>query len=187
MRLAQAWDEAAEGYEQYFVPRFAPWVADAVDAVAGELPSGPILVPCCGTFPELPALRAAEATPGLNVAFRSAEVLTMPAERSTPISSCSGSCGGSGQLGRRAAPRRGGCPWCSGRRGPRRPGRSPYSGRSPGADVRQNRPRGRTGSFARTMPPAELRGLRERFLAQAPDGEWSHAPRARHLVARLPN
>lgn len=57
--VAEVWDEAAEGYEEYFVPRFAPWVADAVAAVAEGLPPGPILVPCCGTFPELPALRQA--------------------------------------------------------------------------------------------------------------------------------
>lgn len=57
--LARSWDEAADGYERYFVPRFAPWVATAVGAVAGRtLPPGVILVPCCGTFPELPALRA---------------------------------------------------------------------------------------------------------------------------------
>jgi SAM-dependent methyltransferase len=55
--LARAWDEAAQEYERYFVPRFAPWVAAAVHPVAGvTLPPGPILVPCCGTFPELPAL-----------------------------------------------------------------------------------------------------------------------------------
>ncbi|ALG15147.1 class I SAM-dependent methyltransferase [Kibdelosporangium phytohabitans] len=56
--LARAWDEAAPRYEQYFVPRFTPWVASAVATIAGAtLPAGPILVPCCGTFPELPALR----------------------------------------------------------------------------------------------------------------------------------
>jgi trans-aconitate methyltransferase len=54
-RLAQAWDEAAAGYEDYFVPRFAPWVGTAIDAL-GELPAGPVLVPCCGTFPELEPL-----------------------------------------------------------------------------------------------------------------------------------
>ncbi|NDL56849.1 class I SAM-dependent methyltransferase [Phytoactinopolyspora mesophila] len=57
--LARAWDEAAEEYERYFVPRFAPWVDQAVGAVTGQpLPPGQILVPCCGTFPELPALQA---------------------------------------------------------------------------------------------------------------------------------
>jgi SAM-dependent methyltransferase len=57
--LARAWDDAAPEYERYFVPRFSPWVATAVRAVAETaLPLGPILVPCCGTFPELPALVA---------------------------------------------------------------------------------------------------------------------------------
>jgi len=64
--LARAWDEAAEDYERYFVPRFAPWVAEAVRALTGgALPAGPILVPCCGTFPELPAL--VEAYPGREI------------------------------------------------------------------------------------------------------------------------
>ncbi|MER7249347.1 class I SAM-dependent methyltransferase [Kribbella sp. NPDC000426] len=54
-RLARSWDEAAEGYEQYFVPRFAPWVEVAVDAVH-TIPFGTVLVPCCGTFPELELL-----------------------------------------------------------------------------------------------------------------------------------
>ena len=57
--LARSWDEAADGYERYFVPRFAPWVDTAVRAVSDRsLPAGPVLVPCCGTFPELPALLA---------------------------------------------------------------------------------------------------------------------------------
>lgn len=56
-RIAQGWNEAAAGYEAYWVPRFAPWVHAAVDAlVASPLPDGPILVPCCGTFPELDEL-----------------------------------------------------------------------------------------------------------------------------------
>jgi SAM-dependent methyltransferase len=55
--LARGWDDAAEGYEAYFVPRFVPWVDDAVRAiVAGPIPAGPILVPCCGPFPELDVL-----------------------------------------------------------------------------------------------------------------------------------
>jgi SAM-dependent methyltransferase len=78
--LARGWDEAADGYEAYFVPRFAPWVASAVRAIPGGAasgrsgaepavkrprlatgpvaprPDGPVLVPCCGTFPELDAL-----------------------------------------------------------------------------------------------------------------------------------
>jgi SAM-dependent methyltransferase len=56
-QLARSWDEAATGYEAYHVPRFAPWVAAAVRAITAEdLPEGPVLVPCCGTFPELDPL-----------------------------------------------------------------------------------------------------------------------------------
>lgn len=58
--LARSWDDAAECYDRYFVPRFAPWVTTATSALhARPLPPGPILVPCCGTFPELPAIAAA--------------------------------------------------------------------------------------------------------------------------------
>ncbi|MFC4854524.1 class I SAM-dependent methyltransferase [Actinophytocola glycyrrhizae] len=65
-RIARAWDAAAQGYDAYYVPRFAPWVADAVGAVTGSaLPDGPVLVPCCGTFPELPAL--VEHLPGREI------------------------------------------------------------------------------------------------------------------------
>jgi SAM-dependent methyltransferase len=55
-RVARGWDEAADGYDAYFVPRFAPWVTQAVEAIAAPVPEGPILVPCCGTFPELDSL-----------------------------------------------------------------------------------------------------------------------------------
>ncbi len=58
-RIARDWDRAAVGYDAYFVPRFAPWVRTAVDALAAApLPDGPIVVPCCGTFPELDGLLA---------------------------------------------------------------------------------------------------------------------------------
>ncbi len=59
-RLARGWDEAAEGYERYYVPRFRPWVQTAVRPLAAPgLPDGPVLVPCCGTFPELADLLTA--------------------------------------------------------------------------------------------------------------------------------
>ena len=65
-RIASGWDAAAEGYAAYYVPRFAPWVADGVRALADSaLPDGPVLVPCCGTFPELPAL--VEHLPGREI------------------------------------------------------------------------------------------------------------------------
>jgi SAM-dependent methyltransferase len=54
--LRTAWDNAAADYDRYFVPRFAPWTAAAVARLPEPLPPGPILVPCCGSFPELPLL-----------------------------------------------------------------------------------------------------------------------------------
>jgi SAM-dependent methyltransferase len=64
-RIARGWDQAADGYDAYFVPRFAPWVEAAVAAIT-DLPDGPILVPCCGTFPELALL--AERFPDREIA-----------------------------------------------------------------------------------------------------------------------
>lgn len=272
MRLAQAWDEAAEGYEQYFVPRFAPWVADAVEAVASELPSGPIVVPCCGTFPELPALRAAYPEreligvdlsagmvdiararaaddprvqvvvgdavnlSGLNVAFSTSDALNATF---SPGGGCAAvvSVFGLQQLPDPAAAvanwvgelRPGGrlsvvfWPPRAEEAGPfallgriatgGRPAEPPtwpdtladavdtvggvveryedvvhqMSHPDAAAFFTAMTTSGPGRSFARTMPPADLRALREGFLEQAPAGEWSHTPRARHLVARVPN
>lgn len=64
-RIARGWDEAVDGYEAYYVPRFAPWVATAVKALPRALPEGPVLVPCCGTFPELDVLT--EHLPGREI------------------------------------------------------------------------------------------------------------------------
>ena len=58
-RVARGWDDAADGYDEYFVPRFAPWVDAAVRVITADpIPDGPILVPCCGPFPELDLLVA---------------------------------------------------------------------------------------------------------------------------------
>ncbi|MEU4289440.1 class I SAM-dependent methyltransferase [Kribbella sp. NPDC026596] len=83
-RVAQGWDEAADGYEAYFVPRFAPWVRAAVDALDG-LPDGPILVPCCGTFPELDLL--APRFPDRKIAGidLSAEMVRLARERASRL------------------------------------------------------------------------------------------------------
>ena len=55
--LVQSWNTVAAGYARYWVPRFRPWITHAVDAL-GELPPGPIAVPCCGTGAELAVLAA---------------------------------------------------------------------------------------------------------------------------------
>lgn len=84
-RIAQGWDEAAEGYERYFVPRFAPWVKAAVDTLDG-VPDGPILVPCCGTFPELDLLAPrfpGRAIVGIDL---SAEMVRLARERASRLS-----------------------------------------------------------------------------------------------------
>ncbi|HEY0467108.1 MAG TPA: methyltransferase domain-containing protein [Polyangiaceae bacterium] len=58
-----AWDEAAQGYDAYFSPRFAPYLATALGALIGgarDLPSsGCIVVPCAGPGRELGPLARA--------------------------------------------------------------------------------------------------------------------------------
>lgn len=58
----EAWDAAAEGYEEYFVPRFEPWVRDAIAALGSPSPltaEGSLAVPCCGPGRELELLAPA--------------------------------------------------------------------------------------------------------------------------------
>jgi SAM-dependent methyltransferase len=84
-RLAQAWDAAVDGYEAYYVPRFAPWVTAAVRAVSlADLPPGPVLVPCCGTLPELDEL--VEHLPGREIVGidLSAGMIRRARERAAP-------------------------------------------------------------------------------------------------------
>ncbi|MCU0658768.1 MAG: class I SAM-dependent methyltransferase [Polyangiaceae bacterium] len=56
MALTVAWDQAAIGYDTYFVPRFEPWLRDACARLAVPLPPGGLVIPCCGTGPELVSL-----------------------------------------------------------------------------------------------------------------------------------
>lgn len=251
-RLAQAWDEAAEGYEQYFVPRFAPWVDVTVDAVAGELPPGPILVPCCGTFPELPALLAAKPGRGIVGIDLSAGMVDIARARAAgaplvdvvqgdaaKLEPWSEACAavvsvfGLQQLPEPAtalanwvrALRPGGrlsvVFWPPGGEksgpfalfsrileppGPKAEATWPdrlhaaveQSGGKLEADddvrFQMTHPDAETvwtaittgGSgraYARTKSPEFLRAVRAEFLAHSPAGEWTHRPRARHIVA----
>lgn len=254
-RLARAWDEAAAGYEQYFVPRFAPWVDVAVDAVAGELPPGPILVPCCGTLPELPALQAAQ--PGREIVgidlsagmvdiarARAADapqvdVVQGDAAKLEPWSEACAAVVSVFGLQQLPEPATALANWVRALRpggrlsvmfwppdgeqsgpfallsgifeppGPKAeptwPARLHAAVEQAGGkleaddDVRfpMSHPDAETfwtamttggpgRAFARTKSPEFLRAVRAEFLAQAPAGEWTHRPRARHIVAGRP-
>lgn len=255
-RLAQSWDEAAEGYDQYFVPRFAPWLNDAVRAVAdvaASLPPGPVLVPCCGTFPELPALQAAlpgrelvglDLSPGMIDLARaraagSADVQLIVGDAADLDPQRTTSCAavvsvfGLQQLPEPAA---GLASWVGALAPggvlsvmfwlpatevdgpfallrqvieskpadePAWPGLLADVARSAGGEIERDadvvHPMSHpdaatvfdatmdTGScrgFARSQPADVMQALREKFVAAAPAGEWTHHPRARHIVAR---
>jgi trans-aconitate methyltransferase len=81
-----AWDEAASGYDSYFSPRFAPYLATALGALIGrasELPDpGCIVVPCTGPGRELGAL--ARAFPGRQIVASdlSGEMVKLARDRS---------------------------------------------------------------------------------------------------------
>ena len=59
--LQRSWTAVAAGYAQAFVPRFAPWAADALQAYSAAAPpaTGTIAVPACGPGQELVLLAAA--------------------------------------------------------------------------------------------------------------------------------
>ena len=57
--LASSWTSAAEGYDELFVPRFAPWTQDALASLVAckaSLPAGGAMVPCSGPGQERPAV-----------------------------------------------------------------------------------------------------------------------------------
>jgi len=87
--LELAWDEAARGYDAYFSPRFAPYLATALGTLIGrarDLPSsGDIVVPCAGPGHELAAL--ARAFPARHVfgSDLSGEMLKLSRERTARL------------------------------------------------------------------------------------------------------
>ena len=56
--IARSWTCAAPGYDELFVPRFAPWTNDALEQLLLTAPSlpeqGSVIVPTCGPGQELP-------------------------------------------------------------------------------------------------------------------------------------
>ncbi len=54
----ESWSAVARGYLEHWVPRFRPFVVDAVDELlARALPAGPLAVPGCGPGEEVALLR----------------------------------------------------------------------------------------------------------------------------------
>jgi len=79
-----AWDEAARGYDAYFSPRFAPYLATAIGALIGrasDLPSGCIVVPCAGPGRELGHLARAFPTRQILASDLSGEMVKLARER----------------------------------------------------------------------------------------------------------
>lgn len=57
--IVDAWSAVASGYLDYWVPRFRPFVEDAVAALgARALPAGPIAIPGCGPGEEVLLVRS---------------------------------------------------------------------------------------------------------------------------------
>eukprot|EP00037_Helgoeca_nana_P005667 m.53149 g.53149 ORF g.53149 m.53149 type:complete len:276 (+) comp16635_c0_seq3:3101-3928(+) len=60
--LANSWTACAPGYDDLFVPRFAPWTADALERLASHIDGlpqdGAVVVPCCGPGQELGPIAA---------------------------------------------------------------------------------------------------------------------------------
>ena len=84
--LELAWDEAARGYDAYFSPRFAPYLATALGTLIGrasDLPSsGGIVVPCAGPGRELGALARAFPRRQILGSDLSGEMVRLARERS---------------------------------------------------------------------------------------------------------
>ena len=85
-RVELAWDEAALGYDAYFGPRFAPYLATTLGALIGrafELPStGCIVVPCVGPGRELGPLAHAFAGRQIVASDLSSEMVKLACARS---------------------------------------------------------------------------------------------------------
>lgn len=88
-----AWDEAASGYDAYFSPRFAPYLATALGALIGrksDLPgSGCIVVPCVGPGRELGPLARAFPTRQIIASDLSGEMVKLARRRAGQFSNVS--------------------------------------------------------------------------------------------------
>jgi SAM-dependent methyltransferase len=86
--MEQAWDEAAVGYDAYFGPRFAPYLAAAIGALlarSSELPNGGIVVPCAGPGRELGPLARALPQRSILASDLSREMVRLAADRNAQL------------------------------------------------------------------------------------------------------
>src|SRR5437762_2340476 len=87
--IETAWDEAAQGYDAYFSPRFSPYLAAALGALIGrasDLPNpGSILVPCVGPGRELGPLARAFPERRILASDWSAEMLKLARENNAKL------------------------------------------------------------------------------------------------------
>lgn len=90
--VEQAWDEAARGYDDYFGPRFAPYLGAAIGALlarSDELPRGGIVVPCAGPGRELAPLARAFPERAIWASDLSNEMVSLARARSARFSNVS--------------------------------------------------------------------------------------------------
>ncbi|HET7538950.1 MAG TPA: class I SAM-dependent methyltransferase [Polyangiaceae bacterium] len=84
-----AWNDAARGYDAYFSPRFAPYLATALGTLIGRAPELPnpgcILVPCTGPGRELGALARAFPTRRIVGSDLSGEMVKLARERNAGV------------------------------------------------------------------------------------------------------
>jgi SAM-dependent methyltransferase len=87
-RAELAWNEAARGYDEYFGPRFVPYLGAAVGALSArssELPSGCIVVPCVGPGRELRPLARAFGERQIVASDLSGEMVSLARERNRDL------------------------------------------------------------------------------------------------------
>ena len=88
-----AWDQAASGYDAYFSPRFAPYLATALGALIGrksELPkSGCVLAPCVGPGRELAGLARAFSERRIVASDLSGEMVSLARRRNAGFANVS--------------------------------------------------------------------------------------------------
>lgn len=87
-RSELSWDHVAHGYDDYFAPRFAPYLGAAIGALLArraELPLGAVLVPCVGPGHELCPLARALPDRRIMASDLSGEMVSLARRRSAGL------------------------------------------------------------------------------------------------------